>query len=210
MSIALGINRFIFGFLCFNRLIIDFSRKIANLGTQEERPPQPKQIQLQNAIRSSVTSFLRQTMLGLPTLPTPDDLKKLQEQRRLEIEKRIQNEKQLALEEQSRRVSASPQRQQIRLNNAYSEPNRGDDVVVSPEDGWNPEFASNKRKEDNGSADSIDPMLQQMNIIRNYIRQARDAHKYDELHMLEENLKELEIEYFLQQHGNQSQSQTNS
>ena len=148
-------------------------------------------------------------MLGLPTLPTPEELKKLQEQRRLEIEKRIQYEKQLALEEQ-KRLSASPQRQQIRLNNSYSEPNsRGDEVLVSPDDGWNPEFASN-RKEDNGSGDNIDPMLQQMNIIRNYIRQARDAHKYDEVHMLEENLKELEIEYFVQKHGNQSESQTNS
>lgn len=189
-------------------ILIGFSRKISQLGTQEERPPQAKQLQLQNSIRSSVTTFLRQTMLGLPTLPTPEELEKLQKQRRIEIEKRIQYEKQLALEEQ-KRLSSSPQRQQIRLNNTYSESNRGEDVVVSPEDGWNPDFVSNRRREDESSGDSMDPMLQQINIIRNYIRQARDAHKYDELHMLEENLKELEIEYFVQQHGNQPKSQSN-
>ncbi|CAG2122703.1 unnamed protein product, partial [Medioppia subpectinata] len=86
------------------------SRKIATHGTQEERPPHPKQLQLQNSIRSSVTHFLRQTMLGLPTLPTPDELKKLQDQRRAEIEKRIQFEKQLALEEQ-KKFSVSPKKQ---------------------------------------------------------------------------------------------------
>jgi rabenosyn-5 len=61
------------------------------------------------------------------------------------------------------------------------------------------------KKADN--SDQIeDPMLQQINIIRNYIKQAREAHKYDEMHMLEENLKELEIEYFIQEHGNQVSS----
>lgn len=187
---------------------MDFSRKIAQLGTQEERPPHAKQLQLQNAIRSSVTHFLRHTMLGLPALPTQEELQKLQEQRRIEIEKRIQQEKQLAFEQQ-KRMTASPQRQNIRLNNIYSEPNRSEGVV-SPDDGWNPEFASKRRDNDNASSEEMDPMLQQINIIRNYIRQARDAHKYDELHMLEENLKELEIEYFVQQHGNQSQNHSES
>jgi rabenosyn-5 len=142
-------------------------------------------------------------MLGLPALPTPEELQKLQEQRRLEIERRIQQEKQLALEQQ-KRITASPHRQNIRINNTYSEPNKNEGIV-SPEDGWNPEFAA-KRKEDNGDSEEMDPMLLQINIIRNYIKQAREAHKYDELHILEENLKELEIEYFVQQHGNQTQT----
>ena len=145
-------------------------------------------------------------MLGLPPLPTPDELKKLQEQRRLDIEKRIQQEKQLALEQQ-KRMTASPQRQNIRINNSYFEPSRGE-VMISPDDGWNPELAP-RRREDNTNSEDLDPMLQQMNIIRNYIKQARDAHKYDELHMLEQNLKELEIEYFVQQHGNQTQTNSN-
>ena len=38
-------------------------------------------------------------------------------------------------------------------------------------------------------------MLQQMQIIRNYIVQARRDHRYDELAMLEANLHELQIEY---------------
>ncbi|XP_054163556.1 rabenosyn-5-like [Oppia nitens] len=193
------------------------SKKIATLGSQDEQQPHPKQQQLQTSIRSSVTHFLRQTMLGLPALPTPDELRKYQEQRRLEIDKRIQYERQLALEDQQR--YASPKRQTVTLSNNFTEStasrtDNDDSVIVSPEDGWNPEFASNRRsnREDNGSGadNGMDPMLQQINIIRNYIRQAREAHKYDELHMLEENLKELEIEYFVQQHGNQTQESHSS
>ena len=40
-----------------------------------------------------------------------------------------------------------------------------------------------------------DPMLQQMEIIKNYIRQARQANKHDEVAMLEQNLRELTKEY---------------
>jgi len=177
------------------------SRKIASLGTQDDPPPQPKQLQLQNTIRLSITQFLRQTMLGLPTLPTQEELTKLQEQRRLEIQKRIQYEKQLALEEQNR-YSSSPRKQAANYNNNYSESNN-ESAIVSPDAGWGPEFM-HKRTDNNDH--SQDPMLQQINIIRNYIKQAREAHKYDEVHMLEENLKELEIEYFVQEHGNQVSS----
>jgi len=40
-----------------------------------------------------------------------------------------------------------------------------------------------------------DPMIQQMNIIRGYIQQARSANRFDEVSMLENNLKELQVEY---------------
>jgi rabenosyn-5 len=171
------------------------------LGTQDDPPPHPKQLQLQNTIRSSITQFLRQTMLGLPTLPTAEELKKLQEQRRLEIEKRIQQEKQIALDEQIR-YNSSPQRRTANYNNNYSVANN-ESAVVSPDAGWGPEYM---RKRADNSDQIEDPMLQQINIIRNYIKQAREAHKYDEMHMLEENLKELEIEYFIQEHANKVSS----
>ncbi len=187
-------------FFILNHLFIN-SRKIASLGTQDDPPPHPKQLQLQNTIRLSITQFLRQIMLGLPTLPTAEELKKLQDQRRIEIQKRIQQEKQIALDEQIR-YNSSPQRRTANYNNNYSETNN-ESAVVSPDAGWGPEFML--KKADN--SDQIeDPMLQQINIIRNYIKQAREAHKYDEMHMLEENLKELEIEYFIQEHGNQVSS----
>jgi rabenosyn-5 len=46
---------------------------------------------------------------------------------------------------------------------------------------------------------SPDPMLQQMDIIRNYIKQAKQAKKMDEVETLERNLLELEAEYYKNQ-----------
>ena len=47
-------------------------------------------------------------------------------------------------------------------------------------------------------------MIQQMNIIRSYIKQAKQAGKLDEVQMLEQNLKELQNEYLRQQRQNWS------
>lgn len=41
-------------------------------------------------------------------------------------------------------------------------------------------------------------MLLQINQIKEFIRKARNANKYDEAKMLEANLTELEIEYMMQ------------
>jgi len=38
-------------------------------------------------------------------------------------------------------------------------------------------------------------MLQQIQIISNYIQQARRDHRYDEVAMLEANLRELQFEH---------------
>ena len=48
-------------------------------------------------------------------------------------------------------------------------------------------------------AKADDPMLQQIEIIRGYVRQAREAKKWDEVEMLEQNLKEIQQEYLRQQ-----------
>lgn len=147
-------------------------------------------IQLQNAIRMAATHFLKENMLGLPSLPNEEQLKSVQEQRRLEIQKKIEEEKKQEIDKQmirSQRKSSYPN-----INNAsFSQHEK--EQIVSPDNGWGPEFHNSE-----GSKRNVDPMLQQMEIIRNYIKQARDAHKYDEVHMLEENLKELEIEYSCQ------------
>ncbi|XP_014667891.1 PREDICTED: rabenosyn-5-like [Priapulus caudatus] len=45
----------------------------------------------------------------------------------------------------------------------------------------------------------VDPMLQQMSIIRDYIRKAKQARRFDEVQMLQANLEELQVEYKRQQ-----------
>lgn len=53
---------------------------------------------------------------------------------------------------------------------------------------------------------SMDPIIEQMNNLRAYIKQARDAHKYDEVATLEANLRELQSAYFAMKESNSSDS----
>lgn len=56
--------------------------------------------------------------------------------------------------------------------------------------------------------EKTDPLAQQISIIRTYIRTARENHRYEEVAMLEENLKELEIEYYFKQEQQQPASKS--
>lgn len=46
-----------------------------------------------------------------------------------------------------------------------------------------------------------DPILQQMEIIKGYIKQAKQAQRYDEVTMLEQNLNDLKSEFMRQKHA---------
>lgn len=56
------------------------------------------------------------------------------------------------------------------------------------QEAWSPPSAA-------AAAADGDPLLQQMAIVRGYIREARQAHRYDELAMFEQNLRELQSEH---------------
>ena len=67
--------------------------------------------------------------------------------------------------------------------------------------GWKPaEIAGSK------TISGDDPMLQQINIIRGYVKQAKQAQKYDEVRMLEENLRDLQQEWWRKQNASKTYS----
>jgi hypothetical protein len=147
--------------------------------------------------------------LGLPSLPSPEELEKLQEQRRLEIVKKLEKEKQMALKMQAQN-SPSPSRRPgasgrggggggggLKPVSSSTSIGHNNGEQVSPNTGWGPELEG--RQPSRNSADLVDPMLLQINRVKKYIRQARDDHRYDEVQMLEANLRELEIEFYVQQ-----------
>ncbi|XP_023231624.1 rabenosyn-5-like [Centruroides sculpturatus] len=169
------------------------SRKIATLDTQSESAPNPKVLQLQGCIRLSASNFLREQMLNLPTLPSSENLTKLQEAHRQKVQLRIQQEKQAALEAQQRSQQKTHKRELSSHSTVSTSPKESIQETISTETGW---IANTS---DQNVSASDDPMVQQMNIIRNYIKQARMDQKYDEVQMLEANLKELQLEYMRQQ-----------
>ena len=68
-----------------------------------------------------------------------------------------------------------------------SSPAGGGGGTVQYEAGWSPPSVA--------APAAADPLLQQMEIVRGYIRQARSSHKYDELAMFEQNLADLHAEF---------------
>ncbi|XP_028162515.1 uncharacterized protein LOC114354363 [Ostrinia furnacalis] len=57
---------------------------------------------------------------------------------------------------------------------------------------------------DNNQHDDDDPLLEQMNIIRGYIKEARKELRFEEVAILEANLKELKKEYQFQKLSSKS------
>ncbi len=140
---------------------------------------------------------MQENILGLQSLPTEDELegireaKRIQVQRRVEAERRAAAERELRRKEDMNRKDDSNNKSEFRyqqLPPPQEQPKK--QVRVG---GWKPMEVASK------GSDTDDPMVQQMNIIRGYIKQARDAHKLDEVTMLEDNLKELQNEYWRQQ-----------
>ena len=150
-------------------------------------------------IAAQASAFLQENLLSLPKLPTAEELERLHEAKRIEAQRRIAEERRVEQEQRRRREEAE------RL--ASKEPGGGSqhrrttsapDVKLNRAEvemlsGWKPDAAESR-----AGHHGEDPMVQQMNIIRGYIRQAQEARRWDEVHMLEENLRELQQEYWAQ------------
>lgn len=189
------------------------AQRIRNLGAvtkqnEGEEVPRvgPRQELLQRRIYSSAAGFLKEHVLGLSKLPSTEEFRNIQERRRLETEARLMAEKEASRLREERaeqilkrrdkeRNSASPHG-----NSSHnSTPNRSSikqaqglqsqQAHVVVDTGWGADSSAHNVTE------TDHPMVQQMNILRNYIRQAREASRYDEVSALETNLKELQEEY---------------
>ncbi|CAH0391170.1 unnamed protein product [Bemisia tabaci] len=158
------------------------SRKIESFGRKNGANISELQLRLQSAIRVATKSYLCTELLQLPSLPTEEQLLGLQEKRRCEIEQRIQEEKQSQISQRTPNIRTS-------VSHLQTSKNEGGATL---EEGWKPENAQMYTSED--------PMIQQMNILRGYIKQARAAHMYDEVASLEKNLQELMEEYYKQEY----------
>jgi hypothetical protein len=75
------------------------SKKIAGLGLDSgEAYLQSRHYLLQSQIRRAAVNFIKETLVGLPSLPTEEALLLLQENRRKEIARRVEEERKKAQE----------------------------------------------------------------------------------------------------------------
>jgi len=180
-------------------------KRISTLGHDSSEPPTPTHLRLQQMIAAQASAFLQENLLSLPKLPTEEELERLHEAKRLEAQRRIAEERRLEQEQRRRREEADKLTNMTSKDVTSSHHRR---TASSPEvkfnksevevlSGWKPDAANTT-----ASHHGEDPMVQQMNIIRGYIRQAQEARRWDEVSMLEENLRELQQEYWTQAEHN--------
>ncbi|XP_023128912.2 rabenosyn-5 [Amphiprion ocellaris] len=174
----------------YYELIDALSKRILTLGVKDDPQPHPKALQLQRMIRYTATLFVQEKLLGLMSLPTKEKYEELKEKRKQEQEKRLQQER-LAVQETLKRRQES-ERNRPPANGELPQAPRAPRMTKAG--GWLP------------SADSVharseleDPLLQQIENIQSFLRQAREAKRADEVAMLEENLRQLQDEYDQQQ-----------
>ncbi|XP_064812722.1 rabenosyn-5 isoform X2 [Oncorhynchus masou masou] len=173
----------------YYELIDALSKRILTLGMKEEPQPHPKNLQLQRMVRYTATLFVQEKLLGLMSLPTKDKYEELKMKRKQEQEKRLAQER---LAAQKRRQDSEKNRPASSTN---GEPPQAPRVLrMTKAGGWLP---SSDTLHTHGELE--DPMLQQIENIRSFLRQAKAAHRHDEVAMLEENLRQLQDEYDQQQ-----------
>ncbi|XP_028265770.1 rabenosyn-5 [Parambassis ranga] len=176
----------------YYELIDALSKRILTLGVKDDPQPHPKALQLQRMIRYTATLFVQEKLLGLMSLPTKEKYEELKEKRKQDQEKRIQQERLAAQEALKKRQASEKNRPPASTNGELPHAIRAPHMTKAG--GWLP------------SADSVhtrseleDPLLQQIENIQSFLRQAREAQKTDEVAMLEENLRQLQDEYDQQQ-----------
>lgn len=156
-----------------------FSRKIASLGSQGDIPVSETQKRLQNRVRAAAVNFMHNNLSGLPSLPTLEELEQLKKEKLAETS--------------SANPSGSPNGRLVHRRPQSGPVHMGHRKASPTDEGWTPEIKTMTKEE----IEDMDPMLVQINQIKEYIRKAREANKYDEAKVLEVNLKELEIELMM-------------
>lgn len=143
---------------------------------------------LKKSIRASCIRYIKEDMLEIPPLPLEEEIIKLQEKRRRDTELRIERERRLALEafEKYELVGYPASASSINSTNKGASGS-----AVTTLDNWSGHQA------DTGSL--TDPLVEQINIIKGYIKQARQAMRFEEIETLENNLRELQQEFYQRQ-----------
>ncbi|KFP11861.1 Rabenosyn-5, partial [Egretta garzetta] len=162
------------------------SKKILSLGLHEDPQPHPKTLQLQRMIRYSATLFVQEKLLGLMSLPTKDQYEELKK-RRLHVVRQVALETHGKQEEKQKDFIS---RSAAAVNGDAAHLKKG---TVRKSEGWLPTSSISRERE------MADPLLQQIDNITSFIKQAKAANRIDEVRMLQENLRQLQDEYDQQQ-----------
>lgn len=175
--------------------IDDISKRIlaipSPVGSREEA--------LKKAIRLSMIRYIKDHLMEIPPIPLEEEIKRLQIQRTTELKQRIERERRLALEAYERY-----ELQDTAVDTRAARSNVAKGSAVRSVDNFT------GYQETQSTHSTSDPLVQQINIVKGYIKQAREAMKFEEVGMLEINLRELQQEYYLRHQQTSSPKRGNS
>ncbi|XP_053678918.1 rabenosyn-5 [Anopheles nili] len=151
---------------------------------------------LKKAIRLACISYIKEQMLSIPALPLEEEIKKIQLRNKQETVRRLEQERMLALEAYERYEL------QLTVGADFSNTN-----AVPRTKAVNGRYGVAQWAMDNWSGTQVgatntsnsDPLIDQINIVKGYIKQAREAMRFEEIVTLERNLTELTQEFYCQQ-----------
>lgn len=137
---------------------------------------------LQKSIRLAAIKFIKENMLTLPPIPCEEDIKRNQQRRVAEISQKIERDRIVARE--------AFDRYDLSGTTAYPVTSKKSGSTMKSVDNW-----SGFQQQHQSSVS--DPLIEQINIIKGYIKQAREGMRFEEVATLEENLRELKHEYWI-------------
>ncbi|XP_058064263.1 rabenosyn-5 [Anopheles bellator] len=160
---------------------------------------------LKKAIRLASISYIKERMLSIPSLPVEEEIKRIQQRKRQETARRLEQERLLALEAYERYELLSGLGESgstVTYNGSSSS------STASTAEMTNGRFGATVSTMDNWSGTQVDiasgnsssdPLIDQINVVKGYIRQAREAMRFEEVATLERNLSELTQEFYQRQ-----------
>lgn len=163
--------------------IDDISKRILAI----QSPQGSREESLKKAIRLAMIRYIKEQLMNIPEIPLEEEIKKLQIKRTQDLKQRIERERRLALEAYERYELQSTN------DTVKSSPLSKKGTAIRSVDNWS------GYQDTQVSNSSNDPLVQQINIVKGYIRQAREAMKFEEVGALEINLRELQQELYRQQ-----------
>lgn len=157
----------------------DLSKKVLSQksmqGSREEA--------LQKSLRMASIKFIKEYMLSLPQIPVEEEIKKIQQRRVMEINQKVERDRRLASE-------AFEKHELVATTIGYPATSSKTVTSMRTVDNWSGYQHQNQ-------VNANDPLIEQINIIKGYIKQAREAMRFEEIETLEANLKELQHEYWI-------------
>ncbi|VDK63331.1 unnamed protein product, partial [Gongylonema pulchrum] len=170
-------------------------------GENGQNRPSPRELIIQKNIRNFALQTLQGFVSQMSLPPSEVRYGELQEQRRADIKRRTD------LERQRSAFVLKPSSSNPGLNSSGSEATQQNSKGHLKEsvsfagvdhfcgdDGWTPSTTCLRRNPFIDEADRVDPLLEQILIIKGYLQQAAEDGRLEEAKILERNLRDLELE----------------